>query len=55
MRNMMFVSFSIYLVALVVLLPSFDNYGLWAAMIIFYIVRGVTLGFKYHYIESSAD
>jgi len=55
MRNMMFVSFSIYLVALVVLLPSFGNHGLWAAMIIFYIVRGVTLGFKYHHIESSAD
>ena len=55
MRNMMFVSFSIYLVALVVLLPSFGNHGLWAAMIIFYIVRGVTLGFKYPHIESSAE
>ena len=47
MRNMMFISFCIYLIALALLLPSYGNHGLWASLIIFSIARGVTLGFKY--------
>ena len=55
MRNMMFISFCIYLIALALLLPSYGNHGLWASLIIFSIARGVTLGFKYPALEASAD
>jgi len=55
MRNMMFISFCVYLIALAVLLPIYGNHGLWASLIIFSIARGVTLGFKYPALEASAD
>jgi MATE family multidrug resistance protein len=55
MRNMMFVSFCIYLIALALLLPAYGNHGLWASLIIFSIARGVTLGFKYPALEGSID
>ena len=55
MRNMMFISFCIYLIALALLLPKYDNHGLWASLIIFSIARGVTLGYKYPKLESSVE
>ncbi|MDA7441305.1 MATE family efflux transporter [Candidatus Pseudothioglobus singularis] len=55
MRNMMFISFCIYLVALAFLLPKYDNHGLWASLIIFSIARGVTLGYKYPKLEASVE
>jgi MATE family multidrug resistance protein len=55
MRNMMFISFCVYLIALAILLPIYGNHGLWASLIIFSIARGVTLGFKYPALEASAD
>ena len=55
MRNMMFVSFCIYLIALALLLPAYGNHGLWASLIIFSIARGITLGFKYPALEGSVD
>jgi MATE family multidrug resistance protein len=55
MRNMMFISFCIYLIALAFLLPSYGNHGLWASLIIFSIARGVTLGFKYPALEKSSE
>ena len=55
MRNMMFISFCIYLIALAILLPKYGNHGLWASLIIFSIARGVTLGFKYPALEGSVD
>jgi MATE family multidrug resistance protein len=42
MRNMMIVSLAIYLGAWWVLEPAFGNHGLWAAMSIFFIARGLT-------------
>ena len=54
MRNMMFISFCIYLIALALLLPSYGNHGLWGSLIIFSIARGVTLGFKYPALEKSS-
>ena len=54
MRNMMFISFCVYLIALALLLPSYGNHGLWASLIIFSIARGVTLGFKYPALEKSS-
>ena len=55
MRNMMFISFCIYLIALAFLLPSYENHGLWASLIIFSIARGVTLGLKYPKLEASVE
>ena len=55
MRNMMFISFCIYLIALALLLPNYGNHGLWASLIIFSIARGVTLGFKYPALEKSSE
>jgi len=55
MRNMMFISFCVYMIALAILLPIYGNHGLWASLIIFSIARGVTLGFKYPALETSVD
>ena len=54
MRNMMVVSFAAYVAAVVVLLPAFGNHGLWAALLISFAVRGVTLGLRYPRIEARA-
>jgi MATE family multidrug resistance protein len=43
MRNMMLVSLAIYLVSLPVVIPAFSNHGLWAALHLFLIMRGVSL------------
>ena len=53
MRNMMAVSFVIYIVAVLALVPAFGNDGLWAALIISFIARGITLGLKYPGLERS--
>jgi len=54
MRNMMVLSFGGYLVALAVLVPWLDNHGLWAALMVSFAVRGVTLGWKYPGLERAA-
>ncbi len=54
MRNMMAVSFVIYCVALVILLPIFGNHGLWIALIISFVARGISLGFRYPALEKAA-
>ena len=51
MRNMMIVSSAIYAVAVVVLIPPFGNHGLWAALLIFFVARGITLGLCYPALE----
>jgi hypothetical protein len=43
MRNMMLFSFAVYLVALIGLGKVFGNIGLWAALHIFLIARGLSL------------
>ena len=55
MRNMMFISFCVYLIALALLLPKYGNHGLWASLIIFSIARGVTLCYKYPKLEASVE
>ena len=55
MRNMMFVSVAIYVVALYFLVPPFGNHGLWAALNILFIARGVTLAWKYPALEAPVD
>lgn len=43
MRNMMLLSFVGYLAALLLLAPTFGNYGLWAALHVFLWTRGFSL------------
>ncbi len=54
MRNMMVLSALVYLLALMVLLPSFANHGLWLALLISFVARGVTLGLRYPALEARA-
>ena len=55
MRNMMIVSFVIYWAAVWALLPMFGNHGLWMALLISFIARGITLGLRYPALEAAAD
>ncbi len=52
MRNAMIQSVAIYVVALFVLVPSMGNHGLWAALMVLNITRGVTLGWRYPKLEA---
>ena len=54
MRNMMIVSVAIYGAALVPLVPLFGNHGLWAALLISFALRGITLGLRYPALERAA-
>lgn len=54
MRNMMVVSLAAYGLAAALLVPAFGNHGLWAAYIISYAARGVTLAARYPALERSA-
>lgn len=47
MRNMMLVSFAVFLAACLALVPLIGNHGLWVALLVFYVVRAVTLGWRY--------
>ncbi|HFC04833.1 MAG TPA: MATE family efflux transporter [Rhizobiales bacterium] len=44
LRNMMLVSVALYLASWYLLAPLYANHGLWAALIIFFVVRAITLG-----------
>ncbi|MBD0865742.1 MAG: MATE family efflux transporter, partial [Rhodobacteraceae bacterium] len=55
MRNMMCISFLIYCAAASVLVPAFDNHGLWQALILSFVARGITLGLRYPSLEAAAD
>ena len=53
MRNMMVVSFVIYLLSLWILVPLYGNHGLWIALLISFVTRGITLLIKYPALERS--
>ncbi len=53
MRNMMLISVIVYMLSLWALLGSYGNHGLWASMLLFFIARGITLGWKYPGLEAS--
>jgi len=55
MRNAMLVSFAAYALVLAALLPLLANHGLWAALLVFFAMRGVTLGWYYPALERRAD
>lgn len=54
MRNMMAISTAIYFAAVWQLTPEFGNHGLWAALLISFVARGVTLGWRYPALERAA-
>ena len=54
MRNMMIVSALVYMVAVVALIPPLQNHGLWLALLISFVIRGVTLGLRYPALERAA-
>jgi MATE family multidrug resistance protein len=54
MRNMMLVSLALYLLAWAVLTPPFGNHGLWAALMILFVARAVTLAFRFPALRQSA-
>jgi MATE family multidrug resistance protein len=54
MRNMMILSFLGYCGLVLSLLPSFGNHGLWMALNGFFILRGVSLAFRYPALERVA-
>jgi MATE family multidrug resistance protein len=45
----------IYVLSLWVLLPIFENHGLWASLLILFIARGATLAWKYPALEASVE
>lgn len=55
MRNMMVVSALIYGLAVWAMVPWLGNHGLWCALVISLIVRGVSLGIRYPALERSAE
>ncbi len=54
MRNMMALSFVVYIASVMLLVPTLGNHGLWLAMLISFIARAVTLGARYPALERSA-
>jgi MATE family multidrug resistance protein len=54
MRNMMAVSFAGYVALVALLVPVWGNHGLWAAMLGFFALRGLTLGLRYPALERAA-
>ena len=54
MRNAALFSVSVYALAIAVLLPAFGNHGLWAALMVLNVTRGVTLALRYPRLEARA-
>ncbi|MDI3336157.1 MATE family efflux transporter [Defluviimonas aestuarii] len=54
MRNAMLVSVAIYVVALMTLPDAFGNHGLWAALMVLNVARGVTMALRYRRAEEVA-
>ena len=54
MRNAMAVSVTVYGVALWFLLPAYGNHGLWAALMVLNVTRGVTMALFYGRVEAKA-
>ncbi len=54
MRNMMALSLAVYGAAVLLLMPLFGNHGLWAALLISFAARGITLALRYPALERAA-
>ncbi len=51
MRNMMAVSFAVYVACALVLVPWLGNHGLWLSLLISFVARGLSLGARYPALE----
>lgn len=54
MRNMMALSAAIYVAAVYPLMGLIGNHGLWLALLVSFVARGVTLGLRYPALERAA-
>jgi MATE family multidrug resistance protein len=54
MRNMMIVSLAVFMGAWATLTPTFGNHGLWAALLVFFLIRAVTLAIYYPALERAS-
>ncbi len=54
MRNAMMLSAAVYTAALLILLPAFGNHGLWAALMVLNISRGLSMAWFYPRAEAAA-
>jgi MATE family multidrug resistance protein len=55
MRNAMMISLAAFIAAERILTPIYANHGLWIALLIFMVVRALTLGLWYPRIERAAE
>ena len=55
MRNMMAVSVIIYGLSVLILVPWFENHGLWMSLLIAFLARGLTLAMCYPKLEAHAE
>ncbi|MEJ2121117.1 MAG: MATE family efflux transporter [Alphaproteobacteria bacterium] len=55
MRNAMMISLAAFIAAERILTPIYANHGLWIALLIFMVVRAITLGMWYPRIERAAE
>ncbi|MEM9196407.1 MAG: MATE family efflux transporter [Pseudomonadota bacterium] len=55
MRNTAAISLVVYVLALAALTPWLDNHGIWLALLISFVARGVTLGLRYPALERLAE
>ncbi|MEL7216070.1 MAG: MATE family efflux transporter, partial [Pseudomonadota bacterium] len=54
MRNMMILSAGGYFALLLVTVPAFGNHGLWGALMAFFVLRALTLWWRYPALEADA-
>lgn len=54
MRQTMLISVAVYVVALLLLLPMLGNHGLWAALMLLNITRGLTMARQWPKVEARA-
>lgn len=55
MRNMMLISSLFYWALVLVLFPLWGNHGLWISLLLFFVMRGLTLGLRYPALERAAQ
>jgi MATE family multidrug resistance protein len=51
MRNMMALSLAAYVAAVAAMVPVLGNHGLWLALLVSFVARGITLGLRYPALE----
>ena len=54
MRNMMALSFGVFVLCVLTLVPMLGNHGLWVSLLVSFVVRAATLWWKYPALEAAA-